>query len=320
MRYFRAYPWAFQLVLFLLMMFTFLSGSQAIVLSVLTKMTGYTLVQLAAIGPGSPATMVNVAIWVQGILNLTIFFLPGYLFAYLSTPRPLEFLGLRRPGKNVQSLLVVLIMIGATPVFQMIEGLIGKIDFGAAVKAQQEANDNMMTAFLNISSFGSFIKVFVIMAIVPALGEEIFFRGVMMRFVRQRSRSMVLPVIFTATLFSLSHTNIYGYLSIFLAGVLLAVIYNLTGSLWCSILAHMSFNGLQVILMYASARNADVKTFMEQSSVPYLLVVAGAALFGVSFYLLLKNSTPLPANWSDNFTPEERIKDNWDLMSKKEEE
>ena len=320
MRYLRAYPWAFQLVLFLLMMFTFLSGSRVIVLSVLTKMTGYTLEQLAAIGPGSPAAMVNVAIWVQGILNLAIFFLPAYVFAYLSTPRPLEFLGLRKPGKSIQPLLVVLIMIGATPVFQMIEGLVGKINFGAAVKAEQEANDNMMTAFLNISSFGSFIKVFVIMAIVPALGEEVFFRGVMMRFVRQRSRSMVLPVIFTATLFSLSHTNIYGYLSIFLAGVLLAVIYNLTGSLWCSILAHMSFNGLQVVLMYASARNVAVKTFMEQSTVPYLLVIGGAVLFGVSFYLLLKNKTPLPGNWSDNFTAEERIKDNWDLMSKKEEE
>ncbi len=320
MRYFRAYPWAFQLLLFLLMMFTFLSGSRAIVLSVLTKMTGFTLEQLAAVGPASPAAMVSVAIWVQGILNLAIFFMPAYLFAYLSTPRPGEFLGLRKPGKSIQPLLVVLVMIGATPLFQGIESIIGKINFGAAVKAEQEANDNMMMAFLNISSFASFIKIFVIMAIVPALGEEIFFRGVMMRFARQRSRNMVMPVIFTAVLFSLSHTNIYGYLSIFLAGVLLAVIYNVTGSLWCSILGHMSFNGLQVILMYASTRNAGVKHFLEQSSTLYLMVAGGAVLFGVSFYLLLKNKTPLPANWSDNFTPEELEKENWDLMSKNDDE
>ena len=157
-------------------------------------------------------------------------------------------------------------------------------------------------------------------AIVPALGEELFFRGVLMRFVRQRSRNMVMPVVLTAIIFSLSHTNIYGYLSIFLAGVLLAVIYNLTGSLWCSILAHCSFNGLQILITYMGTRNAAMKTFMEQTTVPYYLVIAGAILFGISFYLLLKNKTPLPANWSDNFTPEEQANDNRDFMAKNDEE
>ena len=319
MRYFRVYPWALQLLLFVLVFFTIRSGAEVVVLSVLTKMTGFTLAQLVAITPGSPASLVNVGIWLQGILNLATFCVPAFLFAYLSTPRPKDFLGLRPPGKPIQLLLVVLLILGASPLLQLIQGLIGKIDFGPAVKAEQEKSDNMMNAFLNISSFGSFIKVFVILAIVPALGEELFFRGVLMRFARQRSRNMIMPVVFSAAIFSLSHTNIYGYLSIFLAGVLLAVIYNLTGSLWCSILAHCSFNGSQIILMYLGTSNGQVKALMEQSTVPYFLVAGGAIVFGVSYYLLLKNKTPLPANWSDNFSPDEQIKDMWDFNSKNED-
>ncbi len=51
--------------------------------------------------------------------------------------------------------------------------------------------------------------------------------------------------------------------------------------------------------------NPAIKTFMADNTVSLYLVAAGAAIFAISFYLLLKNKTPLPANWSDNFTPEE---------------
>ena len=308
MKYFRSYPWGLQLLLFLLMVFTVLSSAEVIIASVFTKATGFTIAQLGSISPNSPAALINVAIIVQGVSSIFVFLLPALLFAYLSTPRPAQYLGLRLPGKPIQFVLVLFIMLGAMPVLDKIQESVSYINFGSygkQVKAAQEVSDNMTNAFLTMNSFGSFVKVFCIMAIVPALGEELFFRGVLMRFARQRSLNMVFPILFTAAVFSFTHSNIYGYLSIFLAGVLLAVIYNLTGSIWCSILAHLSFNGMQVILSYMGNHNAGVKTFMASSSVPVYLVLGGAVVFGLSFYLLLKNKTPLPANWSDNFTIEE---------------
>jgi len=305
MKYFRSYPWGLQLFLFLVMVFTMLSCAGVIITSVFTKMTGFTLLQLEGVGPNSPQALINTGIWMQGLTSIFIFTLPALLFAYLSTPRPGAYLGFRAPGKTIQFALVIFIMLGATPILMTLEGLISHINFGPKIKAEQEASDNIYNAFLNMPTFASFIKVFCIMAIIPAIGEELFFRGVLMRFAKQRSRNMVFPILFTAAVFSYSHSNIYGYLSIFIAGILLAVIYNLTGSIWCSILAHLSFNGMQVILSYMGNHNAVVKTFMASSSVPIYLVLCGAVVFGISFYLLLKNKTPLPANWSDNFTIEE---------------
>ena len=305
MKYFRYYPWGFQLLLFILMVFTMMSSAGVIIPSILTKMTGFAPGQLEGIGPDSPAALVNVGIWVQGILNLFIFLFPALLFAYLSTPRPAQYLGLRAPGKNIQLLLVIFIMLGATPILLLMDGLVSNINFGPKVKAAQQASDNMFNAFLNIHSFGSFIKVFFILAVIPAVGEEMFFRGVLMRFAKQRSKTMVFPILFTSVVFAYSHSNIYGYISIFTAAVLLAVIYNLTGSIWCSILAHFSFNGMQVTLSYMSNHNPAVKAFMASNTVPVYLLIGGTIVFALSFYLLLKNKTPLPGNWSDNFTPEE---------------
>jgi membrane protease YdiL (CAAX protease family) len=162
-----------------------------------------------------------------------------------------------------------------------------------------------MNAFLNIPDFYSFMRGLLIMAIIPALGEEMFFRGVLMRFVKKRSRTMLAPILTSAALFALAHSNVYGLPSIFSAGILLAVIYYLTGSLWCSIFAHLLFNGLQVILSYAGSNNAAIKAFMSTNTVSYPLVIGSILVFCVSFYLLWKNRTPLAPNWTDDFAPGE---------------
>lgn len=305
MRYFRYYPWGLQLLLFMLMVFTMISGAGVVIASVFTKMTGFDPTRMQNISPDSPAGLVSAALTLQGISSICIFLLPALLFAYLTTPRPAEYLGLRAPKKNIHLLLVVLIMLGATPVFELIQWLVSNINFGAKIKAEQQASDNMYNAFLSMPTPGSFIKAFSIMALIPAIGEEMFFRGVLMRFARQRSRNMVFPVVFTALIFAYSHSNIYGYIPIFLAGLLLALMYNLTGSIWCSILAHLSFNGVQVALSYLSNHNKNAKAFLDSNSILAILVAAGAIVFGLSFYMLLKTKTPLPDNWSDNFTPEE---------------
>ena len=305
MRYFRYYPWGLQLLLFLMLIITMMGVGSWLALTFVPKFSPYNFAQIEVINESSPAALVNIAIIVQGLLSLFIFLIPSFVFAYLTHPQPMAYLGLRKPGKGIQLLLVILMMIGSIPVLQMIEGLISHIDFGPKVKESQAASDATMSAFLNVPTFSAFVKVFVIMAIIPAMGEEMFFRGVLLRFTRKKTRNMVYPILFTAVIFSYSHANIYGFLSIFLAGILLAVIYNITGSLWCGIVGHMVFNGSQVILAYMANSNNTIKTLMSNTSLPLSLVVGGAVLFGISFYLLLKNKTPLPANWTDDFTPEE---------------
>ncbi len=305
MKYFRAYPWMMQLMLFFMMIITMMGCGSFLVIKFLPVLTNYTAVQIETINEHSPSALVNAAIIVQGLLSVFIFMVPAWVFSYLATPRPAAYIGLRAPGKKIQLLLAITLMLGIMPVLQLIEGLISQINFSPAIKAQQAASESMMNAFLTMPSFGAFVKTFIIVAIVPAVGEEFFFRGVLLRFARKPSRNMVGPVIFTAVVFSLTHANIYGYLSIFIAGVVLAMIYYFTGSLWCSILAHLFFNGSQVVLSYMSTNNASVKAFLSNTSVPFWYVAAGLAVFVGSYYLLLKNKTPLPDDWTNDFLPEE---------------
>lgn len=304
MRYFRYYPWFLQTFLFLLMVITLYSFSSALLIYFLPKVTPFTANQVLSVNENSPRYLLNVMIVVQGIFSAATFLGASLLFSYLSHPDPAKYLGLRRPGKPIHILLAIGIMLGAAPVLQAIEIPVSHINFGPALKAAQEKNEALTRSFLTIPDFTTFLRVFVVMAVTPAIGEELFFRGVLMRLVRQKSRNMFLPVIFTAGVFAFTHANVYGFLSIFIAGILLAVIYNLTGSIWCGIAGHLFFNGVQIIAAWVMHGDPDFTKNIENSTVSWPLVITGLVVFATCLYLMIRNKTPLPENWSDNFADE----------------
>ncbi len=314
MKHFRAYPWGLQLLLFGCMFVFMWSLSSILLISLLPKFSAYSLIQIEGISEQSPAKLINTALIVQGVLSLIIFLVSSLAFAFLTHPRPATYLGLRKPGRPIQLLLVIGLMLGAIPILELFESLVSHINFGPKVKASQEANDHMMGAFLTMPDFTSFIRTFLIMAIFPAVGEELFFRGLLLRLAKRKFVTMYFPIFFTSVIFAYFHSNIYGFISIFLAGVLLSSIYYLTGSLWCSMLAHLVFNGSQVVLSYVGKNNAGVKAFMESNTVPVYLILTGAFLFALSLFLLWKNSTPLPDDWTNDFTPEENHENKPDIM------
>ncbi len=309
MKYFREYPWGLQLFLFLMMGYTMMGFGEVMAIAFLPKLVGVTMAEVISVNLNSPLGLVNIAVLVQGFVNLTSFFAPTLIFAYLAHPRPLSYVGMRAPGNGFQLLLAITLMLGATPLLMILDSLISQINFGPEIKKMQATSEATMSAFLHITSLSGFFKVFCMMAIFPALGEEVFFRGVFMRFLKKRNSSMVIPILGSAFFFSIMHFNVYGFISIFMAGILLAVIYNLTGSIWCSIAAHMFFNGFQVILSYLGNTNNSVKAFVNDNSVPYGLLIGGMAVSAFAFYLLLKYKTPLPANWTDDFEGKNKYPD-----------
>ncbi len=303
MKYFRTFPWGMQLLLFFLMVFTMLSFGSWCVTMLLPKLAGITIEDLTRINEKSSLNQLSVKLMVQGVLSISIFMVPALLYSYLSHPNLSYYLGLRKPRKVIQILLAILIMLGADPILVLLQDLISHLPFAESTKKAEEASQLMQQAYFRMPAFSDFLRTFTIMALIPAIGEELFFRGLLMRFAHQKVRTMALPIIFTAAVFSFAHANVFGFASIFVAGILLAVIYNLTGSIWCSIAAHAAFNGSQIVMAYLGNSNTAVKTFLNNNTVPVWYLIGGFVVATGAIYLLVKNKTPLAKNWSDDFDP-----------------
>ncbi len=304
-KYLRYYPWWMQLLL-LVMMLLILSNFVLVLASTfIPKLTGLPLSQILEINKDSKGAVVQDAIWVQGVIHLCTFLIPSLLFAYLTHPRPLHYLGLRPPGRKIHWLLVASMAIGAIPVFIALLSFMHLFHLGNWADSMQNKIDGMEIPFLDIRSFNGFIFVLTIMSLVPALGEEMLFRGILMRIAQKRNKGVMAPIIITAFIFSAIHFEPYGFLSIFAAGLLLGAIYYLTGSLWCSILFHFLNNGIQVFFEFLGSNNKAVKSIMESNSLPAYIPICGAIIVAISFFLLYKTKTPLPKCWENDFSPEE---------------
>lgn len=307
MKYFRYYPWGLQFFLFLLMVITIFSFANYTAAALIPKMAGVSLSQLFEINEKSPYWLVKTAVLTQGALSLSIFLIPALLFSYLTHPDALSYAGLNKPKKAIQPLLAMLLMLSAIPLLELVQALVSHLPFDKAIRDEQAASEKTMMAYLTMYSPADFVRSFIVMALIPAVGEELFFRGVLMRFTQKASKNMFFSISFTSAMFAFSHSNVFGMFSIFLAGVLLACVYYLTNSLWCSILAHMTFNGTQVVLMYLANSSERVKSFANSKDSHYGLIIACALVFTGTLLLINKYKTPMANDWTDDFKDEPAI-------------
>lgn len=309
MRYFRYYPWGLQLLLFILMAFTLSSFSFWCLNMLLPKITGYSVVTIASAGVGSPYALIRASMIFQGIASAFFFLIPSLLFAYFTHPRAMPYLGFNTAKKPLHYLLAPLIMLGCIPFLTLLQSLMSLIDFGAAVKATQLQNEKLTQAFTTTHTIPELLFALFIMAVLPAIGEELFFRGVLFRFAARVRGNIWFAAFISAAFFAAFHSNVYGLPSIFIAGMLLGGLYYFTGTIWTSIIAHFCFNGSQIVLAYVGQNNPAVKTFLENSTVPFWLVASGAVVAGALIYLLLQSRAPLPAGWTKDFDEPETTDD-----------
>lgn len=153
---------------------------------------------------------------------------------------PWILLGLNR--FNGLMLLSVMFMLGISFCSMMIWGLI-LLPFG--IQAQEPV----------VPLFGDgvngFISVFIVAAIIAPIVEEIVFRGFLFAGLAKRYH-LGIAVGVSGGIFGGIHLQLFAFPILFLLGVLLALLYKQTGSLWAPILMHFCINAIAVIAQYVA--------------------------------------------------------------------
>jgi membrane protease YdiL (CAAX protease family) len=117
--------------------------------------------------------------------------------------------------------------------------------------SKMEDNAQALTkAFMQVNGLGGIILNVFMIAILPALGEELIFRGILQKLFTELTRKKVWGVIISASLFSAMHLQFQGFLPRFALGVLFSYLLIWSGSLWLPIIAHF-INNLIAIIGYA---------------------------------------------------------------------
>lgn len=141
---------------------------------------------------------------------------------------------------------------------------------------ETEANDTIK-ALLTMESPAILIYNLIVIALLPSIGEELLFRGLLQQQLEKRFGRPQLAVWIAALIFSAFHFQFAGFLPRMLLGALLGYLLIWTGSLWVPIAAHFVFNGSQVVGQYLLGEEL-ISPDPEQSLTPNWLATVFSAI------------------------------------------
>lgn len=163
-------------------------------------------------------------------------------------------------------------------------GLSFTVDFVIQLLPIPESVMESFTDSHNMLWEGKPIINFLSVALLAPAAEEVFFRGMIYNGLKKAMRPLIAGAV-SAAVFGMVHGAAVWMLVGFLAGVGLAWIYETTGSLWTSVLVHVTNNTIAQITAYWSPQSAAAS---------YGLEAAAAVLLVLSVWLLHRNN-PRPS-------------------------
>ncbi|MEM7790316.1 MAG: type II CAAX endopeptidase family protein [Verrucomicrobiota bacterium] len=113
----------------------------------------------------------------------------------------------------------------------------------------EQKSQELVELFKSGGGFVEILILFVLAVFLAPLVEEIIFRGCIYRFLK--SKAARLPAqIFSATLFGLMHQNLLALFPLIVVGIILAHIYEKSGSIYVPICFHACFNAFSLIMLF----------------------------------------------------------------------
>ena len=193
--------------------------------------------------------------WLQFFQTVATFLLPPILCAWMwdDGHKPFHWLKLDKTADPKLFGLAILIMICAIPAINLLADLNGRIQLPKSLdfieqkmRAMEEAAAALTEQFLQADNIGMLLVNICLMALLPALSEELSFRGTLQQILGNKH----LAIWLTAIIFSAVHMQFYGFIPRMLMGAMFGYIFVWTGCLWLPIVMHFTNNGLAVLAYY----------------------------------------------------------------------
>jgi membrane protease YdiL (CAAX protease family) len=160
-----------------------------------------------------------------------------------------------------------------------------------SLQSMEESGLKMTEIMLAGNGFGSLLINLLLMAVIPAIGEEFLFRGVIQKHLIEWTRKPHLAIIISAIIFSAVHFQFYGFIPRVILGMIFGYLVFYSGSLWPAIFAHF-FNNAMAVMAYKYAGDSlgqsEIDTFGTTSSDFYFILIGLVIAYFIGRHLFRK--------------------------------
>ena len=159
------------------------------------------------------------------------------------------------------------------------------------LKKMEDLAKEMTLELLKTDSGLTFIINLIVIAVAPAIGEELMFRGALQRTLHEKF-SPFGAIVITSILFSALHFQFYGFIPRFLLSVFLGMLYYLSGSIKLNMIVHFTNNALAVLayrictIYNIPIEDAPTETLGKEDFVP--VIIATLIFAGIMWIIYQK--------------------------------
>jgi len=205
----------------------------------------------------------------QLINQFGFFIFPVIVFSFLISPNPTGYFKLDRKPQLLSLLIGAMVIYTILPFNNYLTelnlqlkfpGFLHPVEIWMKVKEMQAGE--LTDIFLKTSTISGLMINLLVIALVPAIGEELLFRATGINLIKELTRNVHVAVLVTAFLFAFLHFQFLSFLPRFLLGLLLGYLYVISQSLWVPIFAHFVNNASSVIIYYLHY-NGSIKISMD---------------------------------------------------------
>jgi uncharacterized protein len=199
--------------------------------------------------------------FLQIISQLGMMIIPALLAAWFFSKQPAQYVHAEKTGNGINYLLVMVMMLAASPFINYLVELNSHLQlptFLAELETQmrnmEEEAARITEVFLNMKTGKDLWINLLMIGVLPAIGEELLFRGVLQRLLREITGNVHVSILITSVLFSAIHMQFFGFVPRMLLGLLFGYLLYWSGSIWLPIMAHFVNNASAVIFSYLAKR------------------------------------------------------------------
>ncbi len=245
-----------------------------------------------AINDPKNADLIRLSQAVSVVVSMVI---PALITALMLNHKPVRLLGFKKDVSLTQLGLVITIMFCALFVAgglaYLNKNLAQAIGWGSWAETLEKTYNEQVVVMMDLKSSSGYLTSILIMAFLPAVAEEMLFRGGLQNFLTRAIRMPWLSILVVSLLFSLVHFSVYGFLVRFFLGIVLGYIFYYTGNLWLSITAHFFNNALAVTTIFLFARQGkSIEEAMSKEVSPSYWGLLALPVVIWLFIALLKNT------------------------------
>jgi len=157
---------------------------------------------------------------------------------------------------------------------------------GNWLEGKESQAEEITKLFLDMPNVGLLILNLIMIALLPAVGEELIFRGIMQRGLQKMMNPHV-AIWLAAILFSAVHMQFLGFVPRMLMGVAMGYLFFWSGNLWYPIIAHFTNNALAVGVAYGIQHNS-IDSSLESAGIGNPTIAAFSLIFCLMLLYLFK--------------------------------